>query len=240
MKIAICEDNEIERVRCKEQIQRIMDKHQMEVEFELYESGEEYLFCMEDPKRPPDIIFLDIHMPGITGVELAHVLRQKGIKGEIIFYTISTEYYASAFDVRAFHYVVKGRIEEPKFEEILLRAVAESEKKNKEYIMCSGAGEYRNIEIQQIRYFQVERRIITVFYGENDSFSFYSTIGKVETRLQEYGFVRIHRSFLVAAFCISNINYQEVTLKSGERIPVGRSYYSDLKAYMDDYSSKNS
>lgn len=227
----------MERQRCCRKIEQLAEVHDIEVELELYGKGEELLFHLDDAKNYADIIYLDMSMTGMEGVSVAHRLRERGCTSELIFFTISREYYSAAFDVGALHYVVKGETPEYKFEEIFLRAVRAAEEKQREYIMCSGAGEYRNIEIRSIRYFQVVKRIVTVFYGKKEEFSFYSTFGKIENRLSDYGFVRIHRSYLVSTEWIRTISYQEIVLSSGERLPVGRTYYGSLKDAMDKYSS---
>lgn len=237
MRIAICDDDKIEQEHCLQQLKQLAVKHQLEVEFELYKSGREILFHLEDVKKYADIIYLDMSMEGMTGDEVAHRLRERGCTSELIFFTVSKEYYSSAFDVGAFHYVIKGATPGFKFEEIFLRAVHIVQEKQKAYIMCAGAGEYRNIDIQVIRYFQVVKRIMTVYYGQQEEFSFYSTIGKVENRLTDYDFVRVHRAYLVSLKWIRSVAYQEVVLRTGEVLPVGRSYYKDLKKAMDEYSA---
>lgn len=238
MRIAICDDDEKERDQCRQTIEELAKAHNLEVEFDLYTSGKELLFHIEDVERYADIIYLDMSMEDKNGEDVAYRLRERGCNSELIFFTVSKQHYESAFDVRAFHYIVKGSTPDYKFEEIFLSAVREAQKKHKEYILCAGAGEYRHIEVRSIRYFTIVKRIVTVCYGKKDEFSFYSTFGKIENKLKDYGFVRVHRSYLVAIGQIRTINNHEVTLQSGETIPIGRIYYADVKEAMDQYSGK--
>lgn len=238
MVIAICDDNEADRKKCKKHLEQLAAVHGIEVEFSFYQRGEELIFHVQDAKNQPNIIYLDMRMDGTSGDEIARQLRQQGINSELVFYTVSKDYYNAAFDVKALHYVVKGETTTEKFEDIFLRAVQAVQEKQAEYIMCSGAGEFRNIQIQKIRYFQVIKRIITVYYDKSEEFSFYSTIGKIELRLQEYGFVRIHRAYLVSLFHIRTITFKEVVMNNGEVLPVGRSYYQELKRQMASYVDK--
>lgn len=231
MIIAICDDDAWEREQCQARLKKIASAHQIPVEFAFYEKGEELLFHLQDARNQPDVIYLDMRLGGLAGDEAAKKLRQQGYNGDIIFFTISKDYYTSAFDVKALHYVVKRETSDEKFEEIFLKSVASVKEKNTEYIMLSGAGEFRNIEIRKIRYFQVVKRIITVFFDEEE-FSFYSTIGKIELRLKDYGFIRIHRAYLVSMAHIRSISYTEVLLDNGESLPVGRAYYQNLKQEM--------
>lgn len=235
MVIAICDDNESDRMKCKKYLEQFADIHSIEVEFIFYQRGEELLFHVQDAKNQPDIIYLDMRMGGIPGDEIAKQLRNRGVTSELVFFTVSKDYYTSAFDVKALHYIVKGETSKDKFEEIFLKAVEAVREKQTEYIVCAGAGEFRNIEIKKIRYFQVIKRIITVYYGLSEEFSFYSTIGKIELRLHGYGFVRIHRAYLVSLFHISTISFKEVVMYNGQVLPVGRSYYPELKQRMAEY-----
>lgn len=235
MKIVICDDNEKEQQSCRKQLEELSKKHQVKAEFISYKSGEEFLFHLHDAKNYPDIIYLDMKMDKISGAEVAERLRKQNCRSEVVYFTVSKEYYDSAFDVEALHYIVKGEITKEKFESIFLRAVERVSEKERKYILFSGAGEYRNIEIGEIRYFQVLKRIITVFYGDDESFEFYSSIGKIENQLREHGFIRAHRSYLVSAGHIRAITYNEVTMDNGASVPVGRSCYATLKQSMLEY-----
>lgn len=234
MLIAICDDNLQEQEECKQSLEKLASDHRTDVEFALYHTGEELLFHLEDARNQPDIIYLDMKMNGMQGDEVAELLRERGCVSEIVFFTVSKEYYPRAFDVKALHYIVKGETTEEKFNDIFLRAAEAVREKQTEYILCTGAGEFRNIEIKKVRYFEVTKRIVTVYYGQDESFSFYSTISKIELRLRKYGFIRIHRGYLVAIPRIQTITFKEVFLDSGEILPVGRSYYADLKQEMAD------
>ena len=100
-------------------------------------------------------------------------------------------------------------------------------------MLFTGIGEYRNIAINDIKYFEVRGKIITVYYGSK-SFEFISTIGKLENLLFAKGFLRVHRSFLVSLQHIKNFTYEEITLIDNTEIPVGRKYYSGLKEAMKE------
>ena len=119
-----------------------------------------------------------------------------------------------------------------KFEEILIRLADKIEQKRKEYITFSCAGENRNILIESIRYFQVDVRVITVYYNSGESFEFYSTMGKIENALCSKGFIRIYRSILVNTSYIQSATPNEAVMMDGTRLPVGRSYWKDLKEEM--------
>lgn len=84
--------------------------------------------------------------------------------------------------------------------------------------MLKGIGEYRNIPIQSIYYFEVFQRIITVHYDNNEQFEFYSSIGKLEITVLPKGFLRIHRSYIVSVPQIKTFNSTSLTFQTPENV----------------------
>lgn len=123
----------------------------LKIEIVPYTSGEALLFDWGNTGRQADAVYLDIHMQGVNGMQAAKELRNMGCKKEIVFLARDKQPVFDAFDVKAFHYVVKDYTTERKFEDI--------------------------------RYFQVDVRVVTVYYGKSDSFGFYSTMGKLDNLL---------------------------------------------------------
>lgn len=228
MKVAICDDNAEFLREYKRVLATIIEKHDIPAEIELFQHGRELMFAMEDEENPVDLVFLDIGMPEIDGIELAHWIRKKGINCEIIFLTASQSHMLNAFDVGAFHYIVKNQTSPEKLESICMRAFDKIGKSMAEVITVSCAGETRRIPLQEIRYFEVQNYIILVHYGEN-AFEFYSTLGKIENTLLGKGFARTHRSYLVNLAHVRTLMRQELELSDGTRVPVGRKYAEELK-----------
>ena len=233
MIVVICDDNPIERENLLEVTTHISKSEGYDAEFEVFENAKQMLFELEDKLELIDVILLDINMPGIDGMEAALKLRSNGYIGEIVFTTVSKSHMLGAFDVRAFNYIVKGETDSAKTVRIIKGVLGIASEKSKEYMLFTGIGEYRNIAINDIKYFEVRGKIITVYYGSK-SFEFISTIGKLENLLFTKGFLRVHRSFLVSLQYIKPFTYEEVTLIDRTVISVGRKYYSGLKEAMKE------
>lgn len=229
LRIAMCDDNLQSTEAYLRLLESIAEKNGIEISITKYSSANEILFEWEEKDRQADVLFLDIHMDEIDGMELAARLRERGYKSEIIFLTKDPGQMQKAFDVEAFHYVVKNNTTGTKFKEIFLRLVEKISQKKKEYITFSCAGENRNILVDSIRYFQVDVRVVTVYYNEGQSFEFYSTIGKIENALCAKGFIRIYRSMLVNIAYVRSATPTEVVMMDGTKLPVGRSYWKELK-----------
>ena len=120
MNIAVVDDEEAIR----EQISGFIKKRNPDFNISGFATGEGLLAAGKDF----DIIFLDIQMEGMGGIEAARILRQSGVDAVVIFITGIREYVFEAFDVSAFHYLLKP-IEEQKFMEVLDRAAKEAGKR---------------------------------------------------------------------------------------------------------------
>jgi DNA-binding LytR/AlgR family response regulator len=175
-----------------------------------------------------DLIFLGIEPGGFDGMAAAAAIRQKGTDIDIVFYTKEKSRVFDAFDVDAIHYLVPGEFSSKRFRNVFEKALARSRRRDKAVIRLSCAGLHKTVPIARIYYFEVTNRILTVHY-EGGVFEFYSTMYKVEEKLKDFDFVRIHRSFLVARGFIADITHTEVTLFNGEKLPVGGRYLANLE-----------
>lgn len=229
IRIIVCEDFEPEQELYMELCREAAKRHEVNIELKAYNSGSNLLFDMENPKfhSALDIIFLDITMPGIDGIDTAKAAREIGYTGVIVFITGSTKHYENAFDVGAFNYLVKGHSWD-RFESVFLKSVMHADEMRQQEIVLSGGGELRKIKIRDISHFEIIKRVMTVYYGD-EKFEFISTFEKLENQLYKQGFQRIHRNYLISLLHVKNVNHKEVTMMNDTVLPVGRAYYADLK-----------
>lgn len=232
MQIVICDDNGDEQIKYIKLIEEILEKNSMDVEIISYANGERLIFDFEKRKEFPQILLLDINMPGINGIETAMKIRKTGYYGEIIFLTVSKNHMLFAFDVQAFHYIIKNVTSKNKIEEIIMKAIKNVREKETEYIMFSGIGEYRNVPISSIKYFEIVKKIIHVNY-DKEEFEFISTMNKIETMFIPHGFIRIHRMYIVCLNCVKSRSYEKLKLFDGTELPIGRRYDTQLRAAMN-------
>lgn len=225
MNIIICDANEEQRDLCKKRIAGIAKENNIPVDISIMSSTTELLFKMEDEYQNIDLIYLDINMQKTNGLVAANRLRDFGYMADIVFYTANDDpvYVFGAFDVLALNYILKQGAPQRKFEEVFLRAYDRAKKRDREVIILTCAGETRCIPLEDIIYFEVSKRIVTVYYGSK-AFEFYSSLSKIEEHLYGKGFVRIHQSVLVAKKVIQKVTKNEVTLFNNTVLPIGRTY----------------
>ena len=237
MKVIICDDNLQMMELYSVIIKNLALKHNIVLELVTYTSASALLFEAQEAKFNSDLIFMDIQMPIINGTEASRKLREYGYVNDIIFFTVSKEYFRDAFDVKALHYVVKGETTDEEFEKIFLRAVESQREKKQKYAAYSGGGETRNILLNSIKYYEIYRKIVTVYYECDKSFSFpQMSLEELENDLKEYGFFRIYKSIIVSLAYIDKLTYNEVVLRDGTRLPVSRNKYTELKEELKNNS----
>lgn len=233
MKFFLCDDQEQMLDFYEEKLLKLAEKHNRELEICRFKSGRELLFHFEDIGDTVDAIYMDINMPEIDGVSVSENLRKDGYSGEIIFLTVSEEHFLPAFDVGAFNYILKEKTTSERFEEIFLKVLDTVDHHNKECILLSSGGAHRKIELADIHYFEVRKRIVTVYYGE-ETFEFYSTLEKLENQLLGKGFYQVNRAYLVAEHSIKEYTYETLYMNNGDAVPIGRSYQKVARQYFKE------
>jgi len=187
MKILIVDDEPLARSR----LQRLLNPlGHMSVT--MASSGLEALVLAEHEIY--DIAFLDISMSDMDGIELGYALRYKHQEMAIIYQSAHENYALKAFDVGAVDYLLK-----PYTMESLERSIERvpSKKNLKELRVISKIGDtHRLLRPEEI--FYVKADLTEVIFRTREGFSYYpKKISDVETLLEPYGFLRVHRSYLV-------------------------------------------
>ena len=191
MKIAICDDNkhDIEAIRC---ILLNNDYMKQNGQITVFTSSSE---LHEDLKKSVyDVVFLDVDMPEINGIELGKYINQKSPNTYIIFVTNYSQYAVEAFDCEAFHYLLKP-IDEYKANRIINNLIQKYRERNK-YHVIKIKTETKRIPIKDIYYIEYCRR--HVIYHLKDRV--YETVGKfsdIYKELKEFGFYQIHQGYIV-------------------------------------------
>lgn len=233
-KIYFCDDNEIILDKFKKLLTQIADQYHITVNIRTFTSGEQLLFHMEDADNEVDIVYLDILMGRLNGLETAKKLRDRGCNAEIIFLTSNPEYVFDSFDISPTHYILKDSITDDRFREIFFKAAALAESKSSSFFSCVNGMVQKQIAISQISYFEVQNRIVTVHF-KGGTFDFYAHMEDLEKMPELNGFLRVHRSFFVHLNYIDQLSKNNLLLITGETIPLGVTYVKNVKSSLARY-----
>ena len=226
LNIAICDDEEIYICAILEILEEQASFMNMKINFEIYNSAEELLEVVEEEPLKYPIMFLDIFMDKMTGIELSKKVKFINKSIDIIFITSTKEFIFDAYDIGALNYILKP-IDKNRLKEQFLRAVNLVENNKNKFVITKNFDIY-TVNISEIIYFEVRNRIITVEYigGEIE---FYGKLSAIEKEVLEYNFIKCHRAYIVNPKYIFKIVGYNIILKDGRSIPVSRLKGSSVK-----------
>lgn len=219
LSVAICDDEIIECCRMKRKIEEILNEINIPCIIRQFGSGRQLLQVQESF----DIIFLDIMMNDLNGIKTAKIFREKAADKILIFISSSREYVFEAYDVEAFQYLLKP-IDDGKLRTVLKKAVTKTEKHSQEFMIISKERQKQKLFLDDIYYFEIKGRIVDV-HGTEGIFAYYEQIGELEKKLQDKGFFRCHKSYLVNLKYVEGYNRQEAVLENGETIIIAKRRY---------------
>ena len=230
MRIAICDDEEKVRGALLKKIK----KYCPEDKIDIYAGGEELLAS----GTLPDILFLDIKMPGLSGMETAKRLRKMSGKMILIFVTGEERYVFDSFDVEAFHYLVKP-FSDRKLEDVLKRAKAAYRKRSgteeKRYIMVTSGGSHIRICLNEVVYAEVFNAKVIIHTIDSD-IEYYGKLTELEKTAGE-GFLRTHRAYLVHLKYVLKYDAANVYLSRGQAL-VSKQNYPKLVQKLMEYNRR--
>lgn len=220
LRIGICDDLADARLVLRSALERVLENRKVQGQFFEFSSGETLLRWYDRHAGELDVVFLDIELHELDGMETARRLRAADAGLQLVFVTGYADHVFDGYSVGALGYLMKP----PKQEQlaaVLDRAQAALVRElDRAYVCRSGDTHYR-IPIANILYFASDRRQVRCV-TEGRTYTFY---GKLDAVAQEVGaaFVRVHQRYLVRAGAVDRLEGGEVVLRTGERLPVSRS-----------------
>lgn len=226
--IALCDDMEEELKQAEELLEIYREKNPaLAYQIKRFENAENFFEQINESKQIPDILLMDIFMPGKTGVEAVKELREKGCKMPVIFLTTSTEHALTAFEVDALQYLVKP-LEPGKFfhaMDIAFTAV----KKEKKSFLVKVSGGVRQIDPDEIIYCEAQRNY-QVIYLESEAVRVRITTWELEEILGSFsGYYRCGSSYILNLKRVSAIGKEEICMDNGSRIFLSKKKMAELK-----------
>ena len=224
MKIAVCDDEEKFRTQEKLLIDKLAGS--LDTIVDAYSSGKSLLEAFD--KKPYELVFLDIEMPGMDGITLARKLREKSDAVYIVFLTGHVEYALEGYEVNALRYLTKP-VSEQKLREVLKFVMDKSV--SKKQLLIKEDGEELLINVNDIVYFEAQNQYVMIYTTYGSHLIRYN-IGDFEAQLVKDGFFRTHRGYLVSLAKVKRLVKSDVILEvsDGEvSVPVSRSNIKGLK-----------
>lgn len=235
IKIAFCDDD----MEVLHQMNELLDRYRVErnedITYAAFQSPFELLTEIEKGIRP-DILFLDVVMPGQNGMDVAKEIRQYDTNMKIIFLTSSPEFAVESYTVGAYFYQLKP-IWEESFFRLMDSVLAECTKTQENSLILRSKEGITRIDLEKLEYCEVIGRTLFFHLGNGKVFESVGSLDDLFLQLKPYGnFLRPHRSFLVNMDYIQNISYRAIKLISLAEIPIPHGKCSEIKNKYLEYA----
>lgn len=217
--VAICDNDEGATFQIEELIESTYEKHGVEMEIDVYYSGEKLAEAISQGKMY-DIIYLDIQMGGLDGLAVGKYIRKMELDSIIVYISEYIEYIESVFEVEAFEFIRKP-ISNEKFMLTLKRALNRLDRKQY-FFDCKYKNYWIGIPIKDIVYFESSGRKINIHLKDNKMEIFNGKLDNVEIKLSNSPslFLRIHKSYLVNLSYIRAISGKKARLINELVLPI--------------------
>ncbi len=207
--------------------------------FELVAQCDSALEAMRTlQKAEVDVIFLDINMPDLNGLDFARSLSNPPM---IVFTTAYQEHALDGYKLNAIDYLLKPfgmaeilRVSEKiRHQYQLIHAAQQATTDDSDTIFMRTEYHAVRIQISNIIYVEGYGEYLRIYLqGQDKPLTVYLRMKEIEERLCNHGFMRIHKSYLVCLHHIAKINKSRITLDTEAEIPIGDSYREQLHAYV--------
>jgi len=226
IKIAICDDELFYREKTWRLLEQYFQKRGLSYDIACFASGEEFLWRCENRVKY-DIVFLDISMAKLNGVQTARQIRAFHSDTCIVFVTAFIDYALEGYKVDAVRYIMKDALDDA-VEECMDAILAKRKMSQVTFSFLEGE---KKLYTDNLLYVESRKHKLVFFYLEEEivSYQIYDKLDAIGERLEEYGFLRIHKSYLVNMKHIRRICNYKVLLDTGEDLPVPRLKYKAVK-----------
>ena len=214
--IAICDDEQHMSDHIKAFVSDFFRKKNREIHLRTFSNGEELL----NYDGQIDILFLDIQMKDMDGMETARKLRADKFRGFLIFITVLKELVFQSFEVQAYDYLVKP-VEEKQFEKTMERLYASMQNASDDSFLVQKGCEGRIIQKDEIVFCEIIDRKMYLNLTSDEVIDYYDRIENLETKLDDQ-FFRCHRSYLINLKHLKGYKNGTAYMDNGREVPVSR------------------
>ena len=225
LQLAYCDDEALVGQIFIPKVQAEFQRQGVRAHVSLVSSPKRLLSLVESGKTF-DAYFLDIDMPQLDGITLGRHLRERAPNAAIIFLSNKEEMVYSVFRVKPLRFLRKNRFEAEIADAVQAVLLSLREVERKTVIFEDGNQVYR-FSPREILFVEILNRTLIVVRAR-DSIRLRATITTAEELLVPFGFIRIHKSYLVNYRAIFTIGKKDVLLEDGRALPISKHRYREV------------
>ena len=238
IKIAFCDDE----LSVLNELRILLDQYRVErnqeFSYTAFQSPLELLSEIEKGARY-DILFLDVLMPGETGMDAAAEIRNYDDNVKIIFLTSSAEYAVQSYAVGAYFYQLKP-IWKESFFRLMDSAIAACEKESDHCLILRCKSGITRIDLRQLEYCEVIRHTLFIHLTTGKVLESTGSLDELGRQLEPYScFMRPHRSYLINLDHVQSLSSHCITMSCLTEIPIPRGKYHEIKDLYLEHAFQN-
>lgn len=230
IQIAICDDDMTTTSQIEEYIRQIVIEQHIQVQYRIFFDGKSFMQSVESGEVY-DLIYLDVEMPLMKGLDAAKKLREMEISSLIIYISNYETYCESMIETEPFRFLRKPINDVDLFRKYFMSAYKKLKNRN-EYYTYSYKKIHHKININDIMYFESNNRKICIHTnGNQENNTFYGQLDKVEKELESKSctFIRIHQSYLVNSTYINTVQHDAVILENKDELPISEKRQREIQ-----------
>ncbi len=183
-----------------------------------------------------DVVFMDIDMPGINGMDTAIMMRERGIDVMLVFVTNLPQYAIDGYKVNALDFILKP-ITYADFYMVMDKVNRNLNSDETSYFLLNVAGSSMKFYNHEIEYIDMKGHDVVIHKTDGNDISFRGSLKSIEKELDKRIFYRCNGGQLVNLSRVKSFDSQNIVLESGVRIPVSRSHKKDVLRRLNEYYS---
>lgn len=226
MRIYICDDEQ----KMADNLAGRIAAQLPSADVQVFYHGSDLWQCMGENKC--DLVFLDIDMPDISGLDIASKMSELPYKPLLVFVTSHDELVYDSLKFHPFGFIRKHMLN-GELGEVLEDCARTIRGSMSSFSFMTVEGK-RKVALHSILYFEADGNYLKLYTGQNQ-FRFRDTLYAVEQALQDRGFVRVHKGFLVNQAAVELLGKEELILVNQERIPIGKRYGETARTVLMRY-----
>ncbi len=231
IRCAVCDDNTLVADSLKEVIANAFWREGYKAQLSVYTSGVKLLQAIRSGILALDVLFLDLEMPDLSGLDIGKLLKSQYPTLIIIVISNRSDYAFEAYKIQPFRFIRKSHIKQEIPEAI--HSLIQSLEVHSEPILLSRYGDEYKLNPEKIIYIESHDKHLHIHYG-NELVTIRYKLSGIEEQLRGMGFIRIHKGILVNSRYIFSIKGSEAILDNNARLPISRQRLVTVKRAFHD------
>ena len=233
MHIAICEDDPADAAEIRHYLEQYFTHNGFIGDIDTFGSGEALMKVFSPGAF--DVVFLDIHMSGMTGVEAARILRGGDPDCALVFITADPGHMPEGFALRVSSYVVKP-ITQEQMETALLQC-RRVFLKNARYIEVKTGGQNVRIPLPKVLYVEMLDKAASINTADG-VIRTYTPMEDIEKQLGGKPFLRCHRAYIVNMLHVADVLESDFLMSDGVKVPIRKNGMKEVRRIVSDFFSE--